>query len=423
MTHGTEEGNRTAQHIFIIGAKSFGQYGGYETFVDRLTEQHAGDPMIRYHVACKANGKGAMDETKLEGVEVTRAGRRGEVKEFTYHNAHVFKIRCPNLGPATALLYDCMAAEYCIRYCREYDIPHPVFYILACRIGFRIHSLAKRFRALGGKYMLNPDGHEWLRSKWSRPVRAYWKWSEKKMVQAADRVICDSVHIEEYIQREYGHPDTTYIAYGADIVPSALDYDDPVFTGWLSEKGLEPGEYYLVVGRFVPENSYETMIREFIMSRTSKNLAIVTDRNDRLMQHLEETLHFSRDPRIRFAGTVYDRELLKKIREKAFAYLHGHRVGGTNPSLLEALAATDLNLLLDVPFNREAGQDAALYWTEEVGNLSRLIDSVEREDGAWRRRYGNLARARIREAYSWETIADRYRRVWLEGEGLKNGNS
>ena len=112
---------------------------------------------------------------------------------------------------------------------------------------------------------------------------------------------------------------------------------------WLTEKGLTPNEYYLVVGRFVPENNVETIIREFMASDTTKDLAIITTENPKLYAELEEKLHFSADPRIKFVGTVYDQELLKKIRENAWAYIHGHQVGGTNPSLLEALARRERN--------------------------------------------------------------------------------
>ena len=114
----------------------------------------------------------------------------------------------------------------------------------------------------------------------------------------------------------------------------------------------------------MPENNYETMIREFMKSRSPRNFAIITNVNDRFLEELEQKLHFRADPRIRFVGTVYDQELLMKIRENAYGYFHGHEVGGTNPSLLEALGSTDLNLLLDVGFNREVAQDGALYWSK-----------------------------------------------------------
>lgn len=400
------------QHVFIIGSKSIGQYGGYETFVDKLTEQHKNDQIIKYHIACKANGDGFMDESKLTGIEITKKNCNGSVAEFTYHNAHVFKIPCPNIGPAVAVYYDRAALLYSIHYCKENDIEHPIFYILTCRIGLFINGLAKQIKAIGGKYYLNPDGHEWKRAKWSTPVRKYWKWSEKKMVDAADLVISDSVNIEKYIKDSYHHPHTTYIAYGADIEPSVLTDDDPKFVDWLAEKGLKVGEYYLVVGRFVPENNYETMIWEFMASHSQRNFALITNTNERFLEELEKKLHWKSDSRIKFVGTVYDKELLKKIRENAYAYFHGHEVGGTNPSLLEALGSTELNLLLDVGFNREVGENNCLYWTKERGSLSNLIDVADKMNASERSWYGAAAKERIKSAYSWEYIGDKYLSVW-----------
>ena len=406
-------GKPDVQHVFIIGSKSIGQYGGYETFVDRLIGEHEHEESIKYHVACKANGDGHMDESKLDGVRVLKKNDDGSVAEFEYKNAHVFKIPCPNIGPAVAIYYDRAAAKYSIQYCKENGIEKPIFYILTCRIGLFIDSLVKQIKAIGGMYYLNPDGHEWMRAKWSAPVRKYWKWSEKKMVKAADVIVCDSVNIEKYIKKEYGHPHTTFIAYGSDTVPSVLSDADPKFVNWLKEKGLTVGSYYLVVGRFVPENNYETMIREFMKSHSKKDFAIITNMNDKLKEYLEETLHFSVDKRIKFVGTVYDQQLLKKIRENAYGYFHGHEVGGTNPSLLEALGSTELNLLLDVGFNREVGAEAALYWRKKDGDLAGLIDRADEMTVEERAEYGKRAKERIKTAYSWEFIGNEYKRLWL----------
>jgi len=407
-------GKDIVHHVFIIGSKSIGQYGGYETFVDRLIGEHENEPSIKYHVACKANGDGYMDENKLSGVSNKKVDKDGIVREFTYKNAHVFKIPCPNIGPAVAIYYDRTAVLYAIRYCKKHNIQHPIFYILTCRIGLFIGALVKKIRAIGGKYYLNPDGHEWMRAKWSGPVRKYWKWSEKKMVGLADLVICDSVNIEKYIKETYHRPNTTYIAYGADVEPSSMADDDSKFVSWLDEHGLERNNYYLVVGRFVPENNYETMIREFMKSHSSRDFALITNTNDKFLEELDQNLGYSKDPRIKFVGTVYDKELLKKIRECAYGYFHGHEVGGTNPSLLEALGSTKLNLLLDVGFNREVGEDCVLYWNKSLGCLMKIIDEVDEMSDAERAAYGAAAKERIKIAYSWNFIGDEYKRVWIE---------
>ena len=402
------------QHVFIVGAKSLGAYGGYETFVYKLTEYHKGNEQIKYHVACKANGDGCMDESKLRGVRPLGSD------EFEFNGAHCFKIRVPSIGPAVAIYYDVAALMRCCRYIEENHIPHPIVYILACRIGPFAAYFQKRIHKLGGRVFLNPDGHEWMRAKWSAPVRKYWKVSEGMMVRRSDLVICDSVNIESYIHACYdgkgpggADPATTYIAYGAETRKSSLADDAPAFTNWLRDKGLTPGGYYLVVGRFVPENNYETMIREFMKSDSSRDFAIITNVNDKFLEQLEARLHFKDDPRIKFVGTVYDQELLKKIRENAWAYFHGHEVGGTNPSLLEALGSTDLNLLLDVGFNREVAQDAALYWIKEPGSLAALIHQTDKMQRPEIEALGRAARRRIGEAYSWEHITAEYENVFL----------
>lgn len=390
------------QHVFIIGSKGIpAQYGGYETFVDKLTENQK-SPDIKYHVAC------AVDDAK-------------DVGEFEYHGAHCFKVLRRPIGAARAITYDTDAFQWCLDYIEKNKIEHPIVYVLACRIGPFVGKYAKRLHSLGGALLVNPDGHEWMRAKWSKPVRRYWKVSEKGMVRHADLLVCDSRNIEKYIHDEYGSldPQTTFIAYGADVRRSALADNDPKWTGWLGEHGLEPFGYYLVVGRFVPENNYETMIREFMKSGTKRDFALVTNVNDEFLDELEEKTYFRSDPRVRFVGTVYDQELLKKVRENAYGYFHGHEVGGTNPSLLEALASTRLNLLLDVGFNREVAEGSALYWTKEPGSLAALIERADALQESEVEKLDAASTRRIETAYSWRFITDLYEALFLTVGGEK----
>lgn len=388
------------KHIFLVGAKSLGAYGGYETFINKLTEYHAENKNLKYHVAVKANGQGA---SVPEGV-IVKNGR------YIYHNADCFQIRIPEkLGPAQAIYYDCAALRKSIEIIKKENIDNPIVYIMTCRIGPFFKKYVKEIKKLGGKIYLNPDGHEWMRAKWSKPVRTYWKYSEKKMVLGSDLIVCDSKNIEKYIQETYGVKNTTFIAYGAETEPSKCSLEK--YESWLNEKHLKKDQYYLVVGRFVPENNYETMIKEFMKSKTNKDFAIITNDNPSLLEDLENKLNFKKDDRIKFVGTVYDQELLKKIREGAYGYFHGHEVGGTNPSLLEALASIKLNLLLDVGFNKEVAEDAALYWTKKEGDLATLIDKC---NGIDREKLGIKAKNRIKTAYSWQYISDRYEGIWEE---------
>ena len=379
----------SVQHVFIVGSKGIpGNYGGYETFVDKLTEYHQNNPNLKYHVACKAK----------------------DTKTFEYHNADCFDVKVPSIGPAQAIYYDVAALNQCVRYIKRHNIQHPIVYILACRIGPFAAHFQRVIHKLGGKLYINPDGPEWMRAKWSAPVRKYWKISEQLMTKHCDLLICDSKNIEDYIHDEYGkyNPKTTFISYGAETRKSKLADDDPKLIAWYKEKGLSPKSYYLVVGRFVPENNYETMIREFMKSHSKRDFALITNVSDKFLEELKEKTHFDQDSRIKFVGTVYDKELLMKIRENAYGYFHGHEVGGTNPSLLEALGSTDLNLLLDVGFNREVAEDSALYWTKQSGNLASLIDWADGMNADEISELGKKASLRIVEAYSWQHIADEY---------------
>ena len=402
-------------HVFIIGAKCIGQYGGYETFLDKLTEVHANEDSIQYYIVTKANGDGAIDETKLSGVSDVKKDDKSQVRSFRYHSANVVKLDVPQIGAAQAIAYDVKAFHWCLKYISSHHIDHAVIYVLACRIGPFFGGLVRKAHGLGVKVYVNPDGHEWKRAKWSGPIRKYWKKSEQLMVKHADLLICDSVNIEKYIKEEYKayYPQTTYIAYGADVEKSKLVDDDPKFVNWMQEHGLKPGQYYMCCGRFVPENSFEIMIREFMRSHSTRDFAIITTKNDALLQEIDEKVKFSTDSRIKFVGTVYDKELLKKIRENAYGNFHGHTVGGTNPSLLESMGSTDLNLLIDVGFNREVGQKAALYWKKNDGELADLIDRADQMTAEERAEYGLKAKERIRSAYSWEYIGSEYKRVWM----------
>lgn len=116
------------QHVFIVGAKGF-TYGGYETFLDKLTEYHQNNENIKYHIACKANGPGMTDETKLAGIKKISGS------EYIYHNAHCFKIKSPELGSAQAIFYDIKALQYCCKYIKKHNIEHPIVYVLSSRVG------------------------------------------------------------------------------------------------------------------------------------------------------------------------------------------------------------------------------------------------------------------------------------------------
>nr|QOW37995.1 DUF1972 domain-containing protein [Leuconostoc mesenteroides] len=389
------------QHIYIIGSKGIpARYGGYETFVEKLTAGQK-SPDIKYHVASR------RDNTELSQ----------ENDVFEYNGAEIFSIDVPNIGPAQAIAYDIKALQWAIKNAKDIEAEAPIFYILAARIGPFMGKYVKQIHALGGTYLINPDGHEWKRAKWPLPVRKYWKVSEKGMVKHADLVVCDNPAIERYIQEDYKRfdPKTTYLAYGTDVQPSQLRSEDKIVKEWYSSKSVRENEYFLVVGRFVPENNYETMIREFMSSGTEKDFVLITNvEHNKFYNSLLKKTHFDQDKRIKFVGTVYNQELLKYIRENAFAYFHGHEVGGTNPSLLEAMATTKLNLLIDVDFNREVADQSSLYWTKEDGALCNTIHTALNMSAERIEQQSIIAKERVEKLFSWELITSEYEKLLLE---------
>lgn len=381
------------KNVFIIGSNGIpANYGGFETFVENLTAKKISNN-IKYHVACLAKNN----------------------EEFEYNNARCFNVNVPNIGPAKAIYYDLVALKRAIKYIKKNKIKNTTIYLLGSTIGAFVGLYKNKIKKIGAKLYVNPDGCEWKRDKWNYFVKKYLKYSEKIMVKHADLVICDSINIEKYIKEQYKkyNPNTTFIAYGSDIDNKEEQENEEKLNNWYKEKQVTKNEYYLIVGRFVPENNYETMIKEFIKSSTKKDLVIITNvEKNKFYEELKEKTNFDKDKRIKFVGTVYDAELLKQIRKNAYGYLHGHEVGGTNPSLLEALATTNLNLLLGVSFNKEVADNVAMYWNKEENNLSNLLNKAENLKNEEIEQYGEKAKERIKEEYSWQKIVKNYENIF-----------
>lgn len=383
------------KNVFIIGSKGIpAKYGGFETFVEKLTENKVSNE-IKYHVACQGNNQDV----------------------FNHNNARCFNVKVPNIGPAKAVLYDILALNNVIKYIEDniQDFNNVTVYILACRIGPFMKYYVKKLHKLNCQVYVNPDGHEWKRAKWNFFIKKYWKISERFMIKYCDLAICDSLSIESYIQQTYKkyNPKSTYIAYGADV-NNELDSDCNNLDEWYKKFEIKPQDYYLVVGRFVPENNFETIIKEFMNSKTLKKLVIITNvENNKYYNNLKLNTDFENDIRIKFVGTVYDQKLLTAIRKNAYAYIHGHSVGGTNPSLLEAMATTKINLLLNVNFNIEVGGEAAIYWGKQPMGLADIIDTVDNFSDDYIDKLGEKSKNVIKERYSWQYIVDKYEDLFL----------
>jgi glycosyltransferase involved in cell wall biosynthesis len=201
---------------------------------------------------------------------------------------------------------------------------------------------------------------------------------------------------------EFNTP-STCIASGANIEVST----QPEV---VRQYGLEPFQYYLIASRLVPENNAELIVKAFEQVHSNRLLAIAGTANYR--SKFIERLKQTKDPRVRFLGHVPDREHMKELHCNAYAYVHGHSLGGINPSLLMALGCGNCVLALDTPFNQEPLQGYGVLFPHDVSALARELQNIE-DNPELAAQYRKRAPERIREAYSWERITDQYEELFL----------
>jgi len=247
--------------------------------------------------------------------------------------------------------------------------------------------------------IVNTDGLEWKRSKWPWSVKLYFQFAERLVTRAADQLISDAWGIKRYYKEKYG-VDSEYIAYGTEMPNASND--------GVHEFGLQSKQYYVVVMRLEPENSILEIVRGYLASRTARPLILVgpsTPFFDRAIRPL-----LNGQERVRYLGSIYERDRVFALRTNAFAYVHGHTVGGTNPSLLEAMASGNFIVAKDVEFNREVVGDLGRYFAT-AEDLTRIMDDLEQADPAVISRLGGAARAVVEERFQWQRVIDAYARV------------
>jgi len=269
-----------------------------------------------------------------------------------------------------------------------------VFLVLNIVNGF--HCLLPRL--FGKTFAINVDGLDWKRGKWGKFARKYFYLNAKYIGKICpDGVITDATEMQRIYMDEFGTK-SACIAYGANIEESANP--DVV-----RQYGLEPGRYYLIASRMVPENNPDLIIKAFEQLRTDKLLAVAGGVNYR--SDFVEGLKRTGDSRIKFLGHVGNAEHVKELHCNAYAYVHGHSLGGTNPSLVKALGYGNCIVALNTPFNREVLSDHAVMFECDVEDLRCKLQYVENNPEI-AAEYRFRAPERIREAYTWEHITDQY---------------
>ncbi len=256
-------------------------------------------------------------------------------------------------------------------------------------------------RIFGKKTLINVDGLEWLRPKWKGLGAKFFYWAAKAAPYCYNEIITDSVEMEKIYQQQF-RTSSTVIAYGAN---PRFSQKPELIEKW----DLESQGYYLIVGRLIPDNNADLLVREFMASNSTKKLVIVGDvpYQDEYARNIKEKAE--KDPRLLFTGYVTDQQELAELYHHAFAYLHGHEFGGTNPTMLKALAYGAAILALETVFNREMldGDRHGLFFDKSEGALSQLFAQVEAAPEQLTH-FRNIARERIKQHYTWEKITAQY---------------
>jgi glycosyltransferase involved in cell wall biosynthesis len=270
--------------------------------------------------------------------------------------------------------------------------------------------LVPALHSLGVPVAVHVDGLEWQRGKWGRIGRRYYLAAERAAVRWADALIADAVAIQEYYRRRYGAA-SHFLAYGAPVLR------DPALHR-LSHLGLEPGGYHLVVARFEPENHVDLVLRGYVASSSQQPLVVVGSAPYASAHVAELERVAAADDRVRMLGAIWDQELLDALYAGAACYLHGHSVGGTNPSLLRALGAGASVAAFDVDFNREVIGEAGVYFADD-DEVTTILKQVEADPEGARIR-AEEGRHSVARRYRWDDVAAGYEALC---QGLLTGTA
>jgi len=354
--------------LAILGTRGIpARYGGFETFAEELALRLV-----------------------AQGVDVTTyCEAEGRPKSVEDRGIKLVYLPAPTCGALSTILFDLR----CLWHARkEFDVVY--------MLGYGAAPFCIIPRLWGATVWLNVDGIEWARAKWNSLAKLYFKTMEWFSTWIPDRIIVDADGIRfHFITRHRLTIPCSVISYGAPVI------NTPPSDALLSEWDIEPGGYYLVVARIEPENHLREIIEGYVHSATTIPLIVVGDHS--LGTGYARKLRACSDARVRFVGGIYDKERLQALRYFAVAYFHGHSVGGTNPSLLEALGCGNLVVAHDNPFNREVCGSLGFYFRDpsDIPQIIGKIETLPADDVTCLRM---AARGRVHERYDWDKVANNY---------------
>jgi glycosyltransferase involved in cell wall biosynthesis len=341
-------------------------YGGFETAAENVA-LYLRDQGWRVVVYCQVTGTGPVKEDEWKGIERVLIPER----------------RDGWLGTAS---FDLTSIRHASRHrdvCLTFGYNTAVFNVI------------QRFKRIPN--VINMDGIEWSRSRWGRGRQAILWVNERIACWVGDRLIADHPVIEQHLATRARRSKLVTITYGAHPVLSAS-------TVPVTSRGLEPGKYLTLICRPIPENSILELVTAFSAEKRDCRLAVFGTYGDADEYH--RAVRAAASDEVDFVGPIYDPEDVAALRFHGLGYLHGHTVGGTNPSLVEAMAAGNAVIAHDNPYNRWVAGDGALYFTgihDAARHVTTLLGSAQR-----RAELSAASRARHELEFTWEHVAGQY---------------
>lgn len=356
-----------APTLLILGTRGIpAAHGGFETFAERLA----------LYLANRGWRVGVYCQEEVERV-------RDRVSTRTWNGITLITVEVALRGPAATLAFD----AFCVR---DAAARGGVCLVL----GYNGAAFLPYLRARGGRILTNMDGIEWRRPKWPLPVRAFFYVSEWIAAWSSQRLVADHPAIADHLARRRPRQAIATIPYGGDPPPAELR-PPPL--------GLEPGRYLISIARIEPDNNILTLVEAF--SRKPRGMRLVVLGTLKVGNAYHRAVEDAAGLEVLMPGAIYEPELVQSLRVHARAYLHGHTVGGTNPSLVEALWAGNAVIAHDNPFNRGTAGDGQFYFTDG----DSCADAIERviADDAAVATAAAAARARA-ESFRWDDVLAAY---------------
>lgn len=362
--------NQARPSLLILGTRGIpASHGGFETFAEKLAlflAKHG------WHV-------GVYCQEEVETVTE-------EIRSTTWQGVELIHVQVASTGPRATLEFDWK--------CVKHAATRPSVSLV---LGYNGAIFLPYLKAKGRKIMTNMDGIEWKRAKWSLPIKAWFWLNEWIAAWSSDRLVADHPAIADHLATRRPRTSTVMIPYGGVPVRSAA-------TAPVEALGLQPGRYFISIARIEPDNSILTLVKAFSRKKRNAKLVVLGTFVDGNAYH-QEILASASDEVI-FPGAIYDEKAVQALRFHARAYVHGHTVGGTNPSLVESLAAGNCVIAHDNKYNRWTAGEAAVFFSDETSceaSFERLL-----QDDVVVRRGEAAARLRAETDFTWDKVLGTY---------------